>query len=1126
MSYDSQTSTSLINKLRKDVDSLTLKVAVLTDSKTSGTSGGSGVATTWTTRTLNTIQSDPNGLILQLESNTFKLAAGAYQIRAMAAFLHTGHTRMRIYDVTGSAEATANAGSPVDVIIGYSVSSEVSNQANTYIDLNLRVQPHKDNVYRLEYYISAAGADHLGVAAGLTGIPEIYAICEITRLDTGLTKPSGGSGIQGAPGPAGPVGPAGPPGPAGSGTVTDVSVVTANGVSGSVATSTTTPAITLALGAITPTSVAASGAISAGATVTGSNLSGVNTGDQVIILSGDRMLTEGSDFLITESGDYILETGDVTGQGTGRIPAVITPQAVTYDKMQYVSATDRLLGRQSAGPGLIEEITCTAAGRALLDDASAADQRTTLGAVPVGPITTSGLTVITANRLLGRVNSAGAVEEISLGTGISFTGTVLSATGTGGTVTNVSVTAADGITASVGTSTTTPAISLGLGAITPTSVAASGNVTGLNLSGTHTGTSSGTNTGDQTITLTGPVTGSGTGSFATTITNGAVTYDKIQTASAIKRLLGSDGTGTSIGEIILGSNLSMTGNTLSASAPGTGTVTSVNADGSTTGMTFTGGPVTTSGTLTLGGTLALTNGGTGATSAGAALTSLGAYPAANPNGYTSNAGTVTTASVVTANGVSGTVANDTTTPAITIVLGAIVPTSVAATGTVTGTNVSGTTSGTNTGDQTITLTGDVGGSGTGSFAATIGANAVSYAKMQAISASSKLLGSSASGTAVAEITLGTNLSMTGSTLNAAGGGGGGGTVTSVDVAGGSTGLTTSGGPVIASGTITLGGTLSVANGGTSSTSASSAISFLAGATTNGQYLRGNGTVVQMSAIQAADLPAISLSTGVTGTLPIANGGTALTAVGAQYQVLTSTGSAATWTTVDLNNSTSNVLPIAKGGTASITAQSAIDALAGSQTNGQYLRGNGTNVVMSAIQAIDLPQIALGGSAVSGTLGVINGGTGQSNVFTNGDLLIGNGTGGTLNRAKITGTGIITVTNGAGTINIGATGAGSGDVVGPVSSNTNALAKFSSTTGKLIGEAAWNENGGDLYGVAGATNMQYGFVWIPSDSGAPTAAPGQTGTLADRVPLYWDATNKRMYVYDPVAGWTFRTFDNN
>lgn len=40
-----------------------------------------------------------------------------------------------------------------------------------------------------------------------------------------------------------------------TGTVTSVSVVTANGISGSVATSTTTPAITLTLGAITPSSV-------------------------------------------------------------------------------------------------------------------------------------------------------------------------------------------------------------------------------------------------------------------------------------------------------------------------------------------------------------------------------------------------------------------------------------------------------------------------------------------------------------------------------------------------------------------------------------------------------------------------------------------------------------------------------------------------------------------------------------------------------------------------------------------------------------------------------------------------------------------------------------------------------
>lgn len=52
---------------------------------------------------------------------------------------------------------------------------------------------------------------------------------------------------------------------------------------------------------------------------------------------------------------------------------------ITYAKIQNVSATDKLLGRASSGAGVVEEIACTAAGRALLDDADAAAQRATLG---------------------------------------------------------------------------------------------------------------------------------------------------------------------------------------------------------------------------------------------------------------------------------------------------------------------------------------------------------------------------------------------------------------------------------------------------------------------------------------------------------------------------------------------------------------------------------------------------------------------------------------------------------------------------------------------------------------------------------------------------------------------------
>jgi hypothetical protein len=69
--------------------------------------------------------------------------------------------------------------------------------------------------------------------------------------------------------------------------------------------------------------------------------------------------------------------------------------------------------------------------------------------------------------------------------------------------------------------------------------------------------------------------------------------------------------------------------TLTISASGTGgggsgTVTSVQASGGSTGLTFSGGPITGAGTLTLGGTLGIANGGTGATTAEAARAALGA----------------------------------------------------------------------------------------------------------------------------------------------------------------------------------------------------------------------------------------------------------------------------------------------------------------------------------------------------------------------------------------------------------------------------------------------------------------------------------------------------------------------
>lgn len=78
---------------------------------------------------------------------------------------------------------------------------------------------------------------------------------------------------------------------------------------------------------------------------------------------------------------------------------------------------------------------------------------------------------------------------------------------------------------------------------------------------------------------------------------------------------------------------------------GAGTVTSVNASGGTTGMTFSGGPITAAGTLTLGGTLDVANGGTGGTTAATARSNLSAAKSGANTDITSVAlttGTVST----------------------------------------------------------------------------------------------------------------------------------------------------------------------------------------------------------------------------------------------------------------------------------------------------------------------------------------------------------------------------------------------------------------------------------------------------------------------------------------------------
>jgi hypothetical protein len=110
-----------------------------------------------------------------------------------------------------------------------------------------------------------------------------------------------------------------------------------------------------------------------------------------------------------------------------------------------------------------------------------------------------------------------------------------------------------------------------------------------------------------------PITTSGTLTLAGTlvVANGGT---GATTLAANNVLLGN---GTSALQVVApgtsGNVLTSDGTTWASTTPTAGGVTSVAASGGTTGMTFSGSPITTSGTLTLAGTLIVANGGTGAT---------------------------------------------------------------------------------------------------------------------------------------------------------------------------------------------------------------------------------------------------------------------------------------------------------------------------------------------------------------------------------------------------------------------------------------------------------------------------------------------------------------------------------
>jgi hypothetical protein len=237
---------------------------------------------------------------------------------------------------------------------------------------------------------------------------------------------------------------------------------------------------------------------------------------------------------------------------------------------------------------------------------------------------------------------------------------------------------------------------------------------------------------------------------------------------------------------------------------------------------------------------------------------------------------------------------------------------------------------------------------------------------------------------------------------------GAGTVTSVDVSGGTTGLTTSGGPVTSSGTITLAGTLAVANGGTGITSLGSGVATFLGTPSSANLAAavtdetGTGALVFASSptlvtptLGAATATSINGVT-VTGTSTPALSVTGTTAVSGTNtgDQTTITGNAGTATTLETAR---NINGVSFNGSADITVTAAAGTLTGatlaSGVTASSLTSLGTIASLVATTAdinggtIDATAIG-GGTAAAGAFTTLSSTTGANFATSSGNVGIG------------------------------------------------------------------------------------------------------------------------------------------
>lgn len=372
---------------------------------------------------------------------------------------------------------------------------------------------------------------------------------------------------------------------------------------------------------------------------------------------------------------------------SGSIPtAAIEDNAIVFAKIQQV-ASGVLLGRASAGSGNVESITLTAAGRALLDDADAAAQRTTLGLETMAVQPASGV-------------------AITGGTAVLSSGTITYATINGGVISGITDLAiADGGTGASTASGARTNLGLVIGTDVQAYDAALASIAGLT-----------TASGEFLYT-----TASDVYATATITAAGRALLDDASASDQRATLgLGS----LAVQNTVASGNYdagSIAANDIANSAITTAKI----ADSGVTTVKIADSNITTDKLANSSVTTAkIADSGVTTIKIADAAVSYGKIQDTSESNvllgrFSAGAGTVEEIACTAA---ARSILDDSTIADIRATLGL-------GTLAVQNGSFSGTSTGTNTGDQTITLTGDVTGTGTGSFAATIADGAIIAAKL-------------------------------------------------------------------------------------------------------------------------------------------------------------------------------------------------------------------------------------------------------------------------------------------------------------------------------------------------------------------------------------------------------------